>query len=181
MDITNFKQNKGESPADYLDRLTKVFEQHSGIANPAENAREAVGAAFVQGLLPKVQQPLRTICIGWQTKPLSELVTVANHCTACIEQKKENTETKLMALQLQTYQNRGRGGIQRGRGRGHGRGMGRGPSYPAQNPAPTESTACHFCGQEGHWRNECPNRLSQNPPLFPNPEAPAFSPQNTPY
>ncbi|CAM5134498.1 unnamed protein product [Eretmochelys imbricata] len=169
--INNCKQNKGEPPADYLDRLTKVFEQHSGIAQPAENAREAVGAAFVQGLLPKVQQQLRTICIGWQTKPLSELVTFANHCTACIEQKKESTETKLLALQLQTYQYRGRGVMSGGRGRGRGRG--KGPSYPA----PTGNTACHFCGPEGRWRNECPNRTSQNPsPPFPNPEAPAFPP-----
>lgn len=104
--ISGCKQDKGELPADYLDRLTRVFEQHSGIAQPAENAKEAVGAAFVQGLLPKVQQQLKTICIGWQAKPLSELVGVANHCAACLEQK-ENAESKLMALRLQTYGARG--------------------------------------------------------------------------
>ena len=90
-----------------MDRLKLVFERHSGIENAAETAPEAVASAFVHGLLSKVQEQLCTIAVGWQTKPLAEPVTIANHCTTCQEKKKESMETKLMSLQLQNL-DRGR-------------------------------------------------------------------------
>ena len=47
-----------------MDRLKLVVERHSGFEKAAEPAPEAVGAAFVQGLLPEVQEQLRTIAVG---------------------------------------------------------------------------------------------------------------------
>ena len=51
----------------------------------------------------------------------------------------------------------GRNGGRFGHGRGgrfNGRGGGRG--RPMQNTG-----ACHICGQEGHWKRECPNKQEQ--------------------
>lgn len=43
-------------------------------------------------------------------------------------------------------------GRNRGRGRGNNRGRGRGLS----GGPPQTRTGCFNCGEEGHWRNQCP-------------------------
>ncbi|XP_075753886.1 uncharacterized protein LOC142818410 [Pelodiscus sinensis] len=96
--ISTCKQEENESPGAYLERLTKVFERHSGIENPATTAKQALGATFVTGLDPAIQTLLKQITIGWETKPLEELLTVADHCRQCIKAKQDK-EPKLMVLQ----------------------------------------------------------------------------------
>ncbi|XP_064415014.1 uncharacterized protein LOC135357202 [Latimeria chalumnae] len=161
--INNCRQAKGETPADYLDRLKEVFDRHSGISNAADRAPEAVAAAFVQGLSQKLQQQLRSIAVGWEAKPLNELVTIANHCAACQEQRKDTAETRLMALQLQYHYSRGRGRFA-GRGRG-GEFSGGGRGFGFQNN-------CYYCGQPGHWKLQCPYRpalRTEAVPFYPKP------------
>nr|XP_006117710.1 uncharacterized protein LOC102449186 isoform X1 [Pelodiscus sinensis]XP_006117711.1 uncharacterized protein LOC102449186 isoform X3 [Pelodiscus sinensis]XP_025037725.1 uncharacterized protein LOC102449186 isoform X2 [Pelodiscus sinensis] len=159
--ISTCKQEENESPGAYLERLTKVFERHSGIENPADTAKQALGAAFVTGLDPAIQTLLKQITIGWETKPLEELLTVANHCRQCIKAKQDK-EPKLMVLQsLPTKTGRGRGRPIERQSRGSpwsGNSAGRG------NPRINANT-CHYCKQPGHWKSQCPNRPMQPEPV----------------
>lgn len=85
--------------------------------NPVGNAKQAIVAAFVQGLNPKIAEKIQTVIIGWETKDLTEVLAAANHFHNKLERSKDSAEFKLMALQISQLQGPGRG---RGRGRGRG-------------------------------------------------------------
>ncbi|XP_043821094.1 uncharacterized protein LOC122727560 [Dromiciops gliroides] len=76
--IVRCKQKINEQPGIYLDRFTEVFEEYSGIDDPANGATQGKAMAFVQGLLPEVQEQLRA-CVGWEGKGIQELVALANY------------------------------------------------------------------------------------------------------
>lgn len=65
-----------------------------------KKAPAVAAAAFVAGLQPKIQEQLQSIAVWWQTKLLTELVSNAHLCVACQE---KDSETKLMALQIQCF------------------------------------------------------------------------------
>lgn len=94
----NTKQIKGEYLLAFMDYLKLVFNWHSGIGNAAKKPPAVVATAFVAGLQPEIQEQLQSIAVWWQTKPLTELVSNAYLCIACWE---KDSETKLMALQIQ--------------------------------------------------------------------------------
>ncbi|XP_020838223.1 uncharacterized protein LOC110205767 [Phascolarctos cinereus] len=77
--IVSCKQEMDEQPIMYLDRFTKVFEEHSGIDDPDNGATQGMAIAFVQGLLPRVQKQLRTFCVGWEGKHMYELAAIAHY------------------------------------------------------------------------------------------------------
>ncbi|XP_027729973.1 uncharacterized protein LOC114051728 [Vombatus ursinus] len=125
--IVSCKQEMNEQPSMYLNRFTKVFEEHSGISEPGNGATQGMAIAFVQGLLPRVQKQLRTFCVGWEGKCVYELSAVAHYYWQ-LEQ-----ERKMIVC--------------------------RGP----QRRRPRKSfdpSACFYCKQRGHWRKECPYRLT---------------------
>ncbi|XP_072512145.1 uncharacterized protein [Notamacropus eugenii] len=77
--IISCKQKINEQPHVYLNRFTKVFEEHSGIEDPDSGATQGMALAFVQGLLPQVQKQLRTFCVGWEEKCVHELAPLAHY------------------------------------------------------------------------------------------------------
>ncbi|XP_036615581.1 uncharacterized protein LOC118850355 [Trichosurus vulpecula] len=127
--IISCKQEVNEQPCMYLDRFTKVFEEHSGIDDPDNGATQGMAIAFVQGLLPQVQEQLRTFCVGWEGKCTHELAALAHYYWQLEREKK-----------MIVWQSPRRPRRQR----------------PKKSFDPS---ACFYCKQLGHWIKECPYRL----------------------
>ncbi|XP_074127757.1 uncharacterized protein LOC141544927 [Sminthopsis crassicaudata] len=74
--IISCKQEIDEEPGRYFDRFKKVFEEHSGIDDPANGATQGMAITFVQGLLPHIQEQLQA-CVKWKELSMEELISVA--------------------------------------------------------------------------------------------------------
>lgn len=140
--IFSSKQKEGEAPTDYMDRLKQLFERYSGLGVPEQVASVLIANCFILGLWPKVRERLQSK-IG-ENMPLNRLVIIAEKFVAEEKRKKEMAETKLRDLQIQYYKSQTRGYIQN---EGGERYLG-----------VADSMTCHYCGREGHWKNECPDR-----------------------
>lgn len=88
-----------------MECLTLVFEQHLGVSDPCFNAWEDMVSFFVSGLCPKISKAIWTNVIGWKAKSVSEIMDIADHYSSSFKQKKEEKETKRMALQLHALEN----------------------------------------------------------------------------
>ena len=91
------KQCSSEDPLDYLERLRSVYQHHSGLKD-----EEGVpfAHAFISGLATKLQNEVKQVCIGWESKDVKYLMPDITHCSSLIEQRHTETEAKLMPTQV---------------------------------------------------------------------------------
>ena len=90
-----------------------------------------------------------------------------------LDAEKENIRVKHKALEgkygpssissqpLFHQGNQNQGGGASGPGKGKGRAKASAKSAPSANPAVASSTACFYCGQEGHRQADCPKKASE--------------------
>ena len=90
------KQRSSEDPLDYLERLRSVYQRHSGLKD-----EEGVpfSHAFISGLAAILQNAVKRVCIGWESKDVKELMPYITHCSSLIEQRYTEMEAKLMPTQ----------------------------------------------------------------------------------
>ena len=89
------KQRSAEDPLDYLEWLRSMYQRHSELKD-----EEGVpfAHAFMNGLAVKLQNEIKRVCIGWESKDLMPYVT---HCSSLIERRYDETgEAKLMLTQV---------------------------------------------------------------------------------
>lgn len=155
-----------------MDRLTRLFEQHSGVQDPRTNAKELLVSFFVDGLLPQLPAAVSNNVIAWESKTPFEIVGIANYYNKTLKQKKvekadkkeklmalkvetAEKEEKLMDLQLHAYENpRPLPANPRFTS----------PTFPAAFSPPQQTFYCVHCGQPGHFRSHCPHLSS--PPSY---------------
>ena len=96
------KQRSSEDPLDYRERLRSVYQRHSGLKD-----EEGVpfSHAFISGLAAILQNAVKRVCIGWESKDVKELMPYITHCSSLIEQRYTETEAKLMPTQVKWARN----------------------------------------------------------------------------
>lgn len=168
--ITSCKQKPGEPVNDYYHRLLQVFNENSGISEPAARGGQAgvwevhLKQCFLAGLQTSIRAAVELSCIGLHDARLDEVKRHAEHAED-VQQRHKDKDTKKKEEQLhlaqmtllqtvsatpeprQGHHPCGRGG--RGRGRGRGRG------YPGGRRL---DGACYVCGSTEHWAATCPQR-----------------------
>ncbi|KAM3621223.1 uncharacterized protein V6R79_008130 [Siganus canaliculatus] len=168
--ITSCKQKPGEPVNDYYHRLLQLFNENSGLAEPAVKGDSAgvwevhLKQCFLAGLQASIRAGVELSCVGLHDARLAEVKRHAEHADD-VQQRRKDKDTKKKEEQLhlaqmtmlqavsptpepqQRHHPRGRGGRGRGRGRGRGHLGGR------QNDG-----ACYVCGSANHWAAACPQR-----------------------
>ncbi|XP_076850023.1 uncharacterized protein LOC143498986 [Brachyhypopomus gauderio] len=182
--VARCRQDDNETVEAYLDRLIVLHERYCGIENPGEMAREdgiphvwetLLCTNFLNGLLPTLQKTVKKLCIGWETAPMTKLLSHALHAENTAKEKAKEGENKRKAKkdgaeltmvqyipnQFMPYQG------QPGRGRGRGRRRGRGGPTPGNRgwaPRPAgPGDICWTCGGAGHFAKDCPNAAGGAP------------------
>ena len=72
-------QKAGEEPAEYLERLKRTCKLHTGFENNDKPPWALLVYLFIEGLLPKVQGPLKTAKPDWRGLQIQDLMMTAQH------------------------------------------------------------------------------------------------------
>lgn len=174
------KQQDGETVSNFLARLEKDFERHSGITAKMPNNEPHPAYSmhlpmyFMRNLDIELSEPIKATLDGEKMATLEEVVRHAEHHEKRLKQErlKKNREAQDMNFTMMqctlndrqqqdrnsgfpTLNPQGRGG-HRGRGRGKGRGRGRGNGRWNQR-------GCFNCDSMDHWKDQCPELKVQKP------------------
>ena len=164
-------QEKEESPADFMNRLTKTIRMFGGVNPEAEANRALVVSLFVDQSAPDIREYFLRHQPGWQGNTLAQILTIAQHVFAGREERSRKQADKKKKEDLQMLAamfvpgGRGRGGGRGRRGRGGrtGRGGGRGGgSGGLDSNVCKQQGSCFKCGSLDHWKNECPMGMKGN-------------------
>ncbi|KAI3363632.1 hypothetical protein L3Q82_001265 [Scortum barcoo] len=135
-EVTACRQQPGEMVADYLSRLTQVFQENSGIPPPEDPQMYSLYEyglknQFLEGMDERIANQIRKHCIGWETCRLSLIESHAIHAERNLrnseekaQQARDRLNDRLIRAQLRAVQalEKGRGGPPRSRGRAPRRG-----------------------------------------------------------
>ncbi|XP_054456462.1 uncharacterized protein LOC129092514 [Anoplopoma fimbria] len=147
--IQRCKQQPGEMVADYLFRLTKVFDENVDMMPPADPKPESVYEHllkhyYLKGMDEQISSWVRENCIGFYSQSLSVIQAHAVHAEQKLimsEKEKEQArallEERLMKAQIRALQR-----ANRGRGRG-------------SRNAVAWNDGCWNCGDRDHWARDC--------------------------
>ncbi|MGL4646344.1 MAG: hypothetical protein ACRCVL_04430 [Cetobacterium sp.] len=104
MDMTKivlYKQQDGETVAQYLHRLTEAHNAHSGLIAPENMSVGVVTAyeahlrnSFMNGLIPEISDKVKKLCITWDTGKLSLIEQHALHVEKLLTQTKQEQGKK---------------------------------------------------------------------------------------
>jgi hypothetical protein len=159
--IRKIKQIEGETVADLMDRIEKVFKIHGGVPVPTDRVvqtpyEENLTAAFLDALTDKISEFIETHCIGWRTARLDLIISHATHAENLFMKKekfgknrKEETTKKLQLAQLKDLKHPKP--IRRERNQGTDRPEGR-----------KFTRDCYYCGSKDHWLRDCPVRKERD-------------------
>uniref|UniRef100_A0A8D0E471 CCHC-type domain-containing protein n=1 Tax=Salvator merianae TaxID=96440 RepID=A0A8D0E471_SALMN len=136
-------QRKDETPGEFLERLQEAYRMHSPLDPEDDDNRPTVVMSYVAQSAPDIRMTLT------QLKALADRVY---HNRDIEEQRAEKAKMKekacLLAAAIQEV-----GGTARTAGRG------RGTQRRTISERPTLGrNQCAYCKEEGHWKQECPNR-----------------------
>ncbi|KAL7384188.1 hypothetical protein ABVT39_025810 [Epinephelus coioides] len=158
--IHNCKQQHGEMVCDYLARLTKIFEENSGITPPADPQtnspyEEVLKGVFLFGIDKQIMDQVSKSCFTYRTERLSYILGHAIHHEKQMrisEEKKQQARAKqrdkLDKELLRYLEEANKGG-----------GRGRALSNQSHN-AGHWGGGCWNCGDPNHWARHC-NRPRQ--------------------
>jgi hypothetical protein len=162
--IRKIKQTEGETVADLMDRVEKVFKIHGGVPVPTDRVvqtpyEENLTAAFLDALADKISEFIETHCIGWRTARLDLIISHATHAENLFMKKekfeknrKEEITKKLQLAQLEALENPKP--IRRNRDQ-------RGDRPKEKRKENNGRWNCHYCGAKDHWIKDCPKRREE--------------------
>lgn len=151
------KQKSGETVVEFWKRFHENWTTEAGLATTTD-----VGALFIQtfmnNLKPQFALVVKQMISEWTTQTIDQFqeTLIQKEAAGCFDVIKEKAVSSLYQGGVRTQPPQDNGGQwgsgNRGRGRGRTRGRGHGFSRPPQQ----SRTCCFNCGQQGHWRNQCP-------------------------
>uniref|UniRef100_A0A8C3HCL5 Core shell protein Gag P30 domain-containing protein n=1 Tax=Chrysemys picta bellii TaxID=8478 RepID=A0A8C3HCL5_CHRPI len=145
-------QEPKESPVAFLQRIWDTIRQTTN-ANPDDQATEAImKGVFTSRAAPDIKRKLqkKEDLMGMT---MAQILETANRAYSLREGEKEKRQVKRMVAAVQAG---GRGRFQEG---GRGQGMrGRGRVHPGSQERRLGHNQCAIFREEGHWKNECPER-----------------------
>jgi len=142
------KQRSAEDPLEYLERIRSVYQCHSGLKEEGV----PFAHAFLNGLTVKLQNEIKRVCIGWESKEVKDLMEYVTHCNSLIKQRSDEADQATLILS----QVQGQGECTGGRNARYNA-QNRGPTYNRGRPQYRDPCreVCRACGQTGHWAKEC--------------------------
>ena len=163
--IRKIKQIEGETVADLMDRIEKVFKIHGGVPVPTDRVvqtpyEENLTAAFLDALTDKISEFIETHCIGCRTARLDLIISHATHAENLFMKKekfeknrKEEITKKLQLAQLEALENP----------KPTRRDKDQGTDRPEERKSRGEiNRDCLYCGSKDHWLKDCPIRNEEN-------------------
>uniref|UniRef100_A0A8C3F8H3 CCHC-type domain-containing protein n=1 Tax=Chrysemys picta bellii TaxID=8478 RepID=A0A8C3F8H3_CHRPI len=147
-------QEPKESPVAFLQRIRDAIRQNTN-ANPDDQTTEAIiKGIFTSRAAPVIKRKLqkKEDLMGMS---MAQILETANRAYTLREGGKEKRQVKMMVAAVQA------GTKERPREGERGRGVrGRGCGHPGLQERRLGRIHCAICRQEGHWKNECPERES---------------------
>lgn len=146
--LQSVRQEKGETPNEFLIRLDDVFDECSGWSKPDDYPgekkcpyEEFLIQEFLRGLQSSVRKGVETTCISLRSARLNEVVAHATHAYECQQEairKREMKEEFHRAVVLSEFSRI----VQIGQSR--------------QKSGRRRRDGCFVCGAYDHWRRDCP-------------------------
>ncbi|XP_030334306.1 uncharacterized protein LOC115604891 [Strigops habroptila] len=161
--LYNVRQERTESPSVFLEQLKEVARKYTDLDVETEQAKAQLALIFLGQSQDDIRKKLQKL-EGAELRDLAKLLETAwkvynNREKDGAQRQQRNLLAIIQGRGQGTPGNRGRGrGIMRGRGRGFGT-----FNNPRSGSGRLGINQCAYCKQEGHWKNECPQRLKQNP------------------
>ena len=154
------KQLLDETCDNYRNRMEECFQKYCGVENDNPAYTDLLKTALINGLLPSVHNRVMTSCVGWESRPLHEVWTHAQHAERHVLSQDNEKKKKLETAQLMFFENLQQGPKKEGRTEPQktDKGQGKRESYGGRNRGrgQTPGDTCHRCGQKGHWKDTCP-------------------------
>ncbi|CAM4598326.1 unnamed protein product [Lepidochelys olivacea] len=147
-------QDPKESPGAFLQRIRDTIRQYTN-ADPNDPQTEAIiKGVFTSMAVPDIKRKLqkKEDLMGMT---MAQILEAANRVYSLREVEKEKKQVRLMVAAVQAGT---KGSEQEGRGRGRGR--------PGLRERRLGRNQCALCRQEGHWKNEYPNKKERGGYLY---------------
>ncbi|KAJ7413017.1 hypothetical protein WISP_93580 [Willisornis vidua] len=149
--LNEVKQDRKESPTDFLNRLREAARKYSTLDPETEHGKILLIPLFVNQSWDDIRIELQKVT-GPELGNLDRLLDKAWVAYRNRYKKKERRDEKIKALLKESTSVEK---VVRGTGRERGRGRG--------IPSPLGSNQCAYCKQEGHWKRECPALKQKDP------------------
>ncbi|XP_043402321.1 uncharacterized protein LOC122465789 [Chelonia mydas] len=169
--VTVCVQLPNEHPSDFCTRLTNKVRKHSNLDLESDSEKEMIKIVFMAQCAKDIAKRFREHPNGMQGKSLPKVISIATRIYNGREEKrkKEKRKEKLKEMkdQVSLLAVAMSGGRERGRRWNHSSqggltGRERGGFIRGQagcgGGMDTECDGCHYCDEEGHWKQECPHR-----------------------
>ncbi|CAM5131882.1 unnamed protein product [Natator depressus] len=147
-------QDPKESPGAFLQRIRDTIRQYTN-ADPNDPQTEAIiKGVFTSRAAPDIKRKLqkKEDLMGMT---MAQILEAANRVYSLREVEKEKKQVRLMVAAVQAGT---KGSEREGRGRGRG--------HPGPRERRLGRNQCALCRQEGHWKNECPNKKERGGYLY---------------
>ncbi|XP_077953772.1 uncharacterized protein LOC144391093 [Gasterosteus aculeatus] len=162
--VTSMTQGPQETCSSFLGRLTTAFDIHSGLKRPDPMGAQPLmpyevhlKEHFISRMRPELKRMVKRSCVTWKTCALADILQHAEHaedelhkkkdklkglekaqyamftCLQCQQLPKANVEEEEVMEELVAEADR---------------------TYGNYDPS-----VCYNCGQQGHWRAECPEHM----------------------
>ena len=154
--IHNTKQRLDETCESYRTRLEDCFKKFCGV--PQDNAayEDLLKSALVNGLSPQIHSRVMTSCVGWESKPLRDVWTHAQHAERYVLSQDDAKKKKLETAQLMFFEKKGG----KERPQRYNRSQKQNYKQPYRHP----DDICDLCSGKGHWRKDCANNRFRSGP-----------------
>uniref|UniRef100_A0A8C8VNE6 CCHC-type domain-containing protein n=1 Tax=Pelusios castaneus TaxID=367368 RepID=A0A8C8VNE6_9SAUR len=148
--LYNIRQEKTENPAAFYERLCETCRRYTDLDPEDQNGKRVLIPLFIGQSYDDIRKKLQKV-EGASGKNIGELLEIALkvYDRRDEEDRKKGARALAMALRTGNKESEKRKGL-REYGDTGDRGKARGPRLGRNQ--------CALCKQEGHWKNECPNR-----------------------
>ncbi|XP_055051165.2 uncharacterized protein [Misgurnus anguillicaudatus] len=172
--LTQTKQKPDEPVEEYLNRLTTVFEQCSGMLKPegvnintgdVTSWESYLKQMFLGGLQPDISAKVKQTCIGWESGKLGEVVTHSLHAERLLDEDKRKKQRKAdqqlssafakIGEWTQPQQTQRNFSSQGQRFRDNGQQKEKEKRRGKQWPEDPKEKICWYCGKKGHLKSQC--------------------------
>ncbi|KAG6938071.1 hypothetical protein G0U57_006972, partial [Chelydra serpentina] len=144
--LYNIRQEKNENPAAFYERLCNTCKRYTDLDPEDVNGKRVLIPLFIGQSYEDIRKKLQKID-GASGKNIEELLEIALKVYDRRDDEERKKGARLLAMALKGESGKG-GGNTKGQtglqGKGRGSRLGR--------------NQCAICKEEGHWKNECPQR-----------------------